>query len=140
MRFAGGLFALYIFFNGLERFWIEKIRVNNVLEFAGSELPRQSSSRWDLCCSAWHLWPSSGNDPETGRSDIYRLSSLGHASVIKEKAFQASGYIIISGFSKFDNYLISNHFGLYVSEKPPLTAGFTGICLASSAAFGPAGC
>jgi len=35
MRFAGGLFALYIFFNGLERFWIEKIRVNNVLEFAG---------------------------------------------------------------------------------------------------------
>jgi prolipoprotein diacylglyceryltransferase len=31
----GTLFALYIFFNGFERFWIEKIRVNNILHFAG---------------------------------------------------------------------------------------------------------
>lgn len=31
----GVIFASYIFFNGLERFWIEKIRVNNVLSFAG---------------------------------------------------------------------------------------------------------
>jgi phosphatidylglycerol:prolipoprotein diacylglycerol transferase len=31
----GVIFASYIFFNGLERFWIEKIRVNNVLTFAG---------------------------------------------------------------------------------------------------------
>jgi len=31
----GVLFALYIFMNGLERFWIEKIRVNNIVNFAG---------------------------------------------------------------------------------------------------------
>jgi prolipoprotein diacylglyceryltransferase len=28
IRFAGGLFGVYLFFNGFERFWIEKIRVN----------------------------------------------------------------------------------------------------------------
>lgn len=31
----GVLFALYIFMTGLERFWIEKIRVNNIVSFAG---------------------------------------------------------------------------------------------------------
>ena len=32
---AGILFAAYIFANGLERFWIEKIRVNNIVTFLG---------------------------------------------------------------------------------------------------------
>lgn len=32
---AGILFAAYIFANGLERFWIEKIRVNNIVSFLG---------------------------------------------------------------------------------------------------------
>ncbi len=32
---AGVLFAIYLMFNGVERFFIEKIRVNNVFEFIG---------------------------------------------------------------------------------------------------------
>jgi len=35
LKIAGQLFAIYLMFNGLERFLIEKIRVNNVFEFLG---------------------------------------------------------------------------------------------------------
>lgn len=35
LRPAGSLFALYLFLNGLERFFIEKIRVNNKMNFLG---------------------------------------------------------------------------------------------------------
>jgi len=35
LRIAGQLFAIYLMFNGLERFFIEKIRVNNVFDFLG---------------------------------------------------------------------------------------------------------
>jgi len=35
VRPAGGLFCLYLILNGLERFFIEKIRVNNRLDFFG---------------------------------------------------------------------------------------------------------
>jgi len=35
LRPAGSLFALYLVLNGIERFFIEKIRVNNRLNFFG---------------------------------------------------------------------------------------------------------
>ena len=35
LKIAGQLFAVYLMFNGLERFFIEKIRVNNVFDFLG---------------------------------------------------------------------------------------------------------
>ncbi len=35
LKIAGQLFAIYLMFNGLERFLIEKIRVNNVFELLG---------------------------------------------------------------------------------------------------------
>jgi prolipoprotein diacylglyceryltransferase len=35
MRPAGTLFALYLVLNGIERFFIEKIRVNNRLDIFG---------------------------------------------------------------------------------------------------------
>ena len=35
MKVAGTLFALYLILNGLERFFIEKIRVNNKMDFLG---------------------------------------------------------------------------------------------------------
>ena len=35
IRPAGALFALYLILNGLERFLIEKVRVNNRLDFFG---------------------------------------------------------------------------------------------------------
>jgi prolipoprotein diacylglyceryltransferase len=35
LRPYGALFALYLILNGLERFFIEKIRVNNRMEFLG---------------------------------------------------------------------------------------------------------
>jgi prolipoprotein diacylglyceryltransferase len=35
MRPFGALFALYLILNGIERFLIEKIRVNNELDFFG---------------------------------------------------------------------------------------------------------
>ncbi|MEI6948284.1 prolipoprotein diacylglyceryl transferase family protein [Paraflavisolibacter sp. H34] len=35
MKLAGSLFCLYLVFNGLERFFIEKIRVNNEMDFLG---------------------------------------------------------------------------------------------------------
>ena len=31
----GKLFAAYLMFNGVERFWIEKIRVNNTFDLLG---------------------------------------------------------------------------------------------------------
>ncbi len=37
MRIPGMLLALYVIFAGIERYFIEKIRVNNVLEFMGIE-------------------------------------------------------------------------------------------------------
>ena len=33
MKVAGTLFALYMIFNGVERFFIEKIRVNDKIDF-----------------------------------------------------------------------------------------------------------
>ena len=38
LKLAGSLFALYLILNGLERFMIEKIRVNNKMEFLGMEI------------------------------------------------------------------------------------------------------
>lgn len=35
MRLAGSLFCLYLILNGLERFFIEKIRINNQIDFLG---------------------------------------------------------------------------------------------------------
>lgn len=35
LKVPGQLFAIYLMFNGLERFMIEKIRVNNIFEFMG---------------------------------------------------------------------------------------------------------
>jgi prolipoprotein diacylglyceryltransferase len=35
LRPAGTVFALYLILNGLERFFIEKIRVNNRIDFLG---------------------------------------------------------------------------------------------------------
>ena len=37
IQIPGQLFALYLIFNGFERFWIEKIRVNAIMEMAGIE-------------------------------------------------------------------------------------------------------
>jgi len=34
-KVKGTLFAVYLMFNGVERFWIEKIRVNAPMEFLG---------------------------------------------------------------------------------------------------------
>jgi len=38
MKFSGNMFSLYLIFNGLERFWIEKIRVNNKMTILGQQL------------------------------------------------------------------------------------------------------
>ncbi|MBU2555458.1 MAG: prolipoprotein diacylglyceryl transferase, partial [Bacteroidetes bacterium] len=38
IKIAGLLFAIYLMFNGIERFLIEKIRVNNVFELWGLEV------------------------------------------------------------------------------------------------------
>lgn len=38
ITFAGGIFALYLIFNGIERFLIESIRVNNKMDFLGMEV------------------------------------------------------------------------------------------------------
>ncbi len=38
LTIPGALFAIYLMFNGLERFLIEKIRVNNVFDFMGMNL------------------------------------------------------------------------------------------------------
>ena len=38
IKTAGILFAIYLMFNGFERFWIEKIRVNSVYKIFGSEI------------------------------------------------------------------------------------------------------
>ena len=35
---AGVLFSVYLIFNGFERFWIEKIRVNTTFELIGIEM------------------------------------------------------------------------------------------------------
>lgn len=35
IQIPGLIFAIYLMFNGFERFWIEKIRVNNVFDFLG---------------------------------------------------------------------------------------------------------
>jgi prolipoprotein diacylglyceryltransferase len=34
-KVPGTLFSVYLMFNGMERFWIEKIRVNAPMEFMG---------------------------------------------------------------------------------------------------------
>lgn len=38
IRLAGAMFGIYMIFNGLERFLIEKIRVNNTFDFLGMEI------------------------------------------------------------------------------------------------------
>lgn len=38
LNFMGQMFGLYLFFNGLERFWIEKIRVNSKYHIFGAEI------------------------------------------------------------------------------------------------------
>lgn len=38
IKIPGVLFFLYVFLNGVERFWIEKIRVNDKINFLGMEL------------------------------------------------------------------------------------------------------
>lgn len=38
LKVAGSLFAIYLMFNGVERFLIEKIRVNNTFNFLGMEV------------------------------------------------------------------------------------------------------
>lgn len=38
LKIAGSLFAIYLMFNGTERFLIEKIRVNNIFNFLGMKL------------------------------------------------------------------------------------------------------
>ena len=38
ISFPGGLFAIYLMFNGTERFLIEKIRINNTFPFLGMEV------------------------------------------------------------------------------------------------------
>ena len=38
VKVPGMLFSIYLMFNGMERFFIEKIRVNNVFEFLGMEV------------------------------------------------------------------------------------------------------
>ncbi|MFM6984382.1 MAG: prolipoprotein diacylglyceryl transferase family protein, partial [Chitinophagaceae bacterium] len=35
LNYAGTLFGIYLVMNGFERFMIEKIRVNTIMEFAG---------------------------------------------------------------------------------------------------------
>jgi phosphatidylglycerol:prolipoprotein diacylglycerol transferase len=37
IKIPGLLFAIYLMMNGLERFFIEKIRINNIIQFAGIE-------------------------------------------------------------------------------------------------------
>ena len=37
IKIPGLLFAIYLMMNGLERFFIEKIRINNIIQFAGFE-------------------------------------------------------------------------------------------------------
>ena len=101
----------------------------------GSELPRQSSSRWDLCCSAWHLWPSSGNDPETGRSDIQTIFIRSYQRHKRRRLFQASG-LWLRPFSKFDNYLIFKSFRTLcvgeTSSLPPCSQAFVWLHLQHS--------
>jgi prolipoprotein diacylglyceryltransferase len=38
LKVPGMLFALYLFLNGMERFWIEKIRVNVKMDFLGLQI------------------------------------------------------------------------------------------------------
>jgi prolipoprotein diacylglyceryltransferase len=38
IKIPGMIFALYLAFNGLERFWIEKIRVNDTYKLLGMEI------------------------------------------------------------------------------------------------------
>jgi phosphatidylglycerol:prolipoprotein diacylglycerol transferase len=37
IKIPGLLFTIYLMMNGMERFFIEKIRINNIIQFAGFE-------------------------------------------------------------------------------------------------------
>ena len=53
---AGGLFCLYLILNGFERFFIEKIRVNNKLYFLGMELTQAELISFSLILFGILLW------------------------------------------------------------------------------------
>ena len=56
IRPAGGLFCLYLILNGLERFFIEKIRVNNRLDFFGLHPTQAEVISFGLILLGAGLW------------------------------------------------------------------------------------
>ncbi|HEY0356797.1 MAG TPA: prolipoprotein diacylglyceryl transferase [Flavisolibacter sp.] len=53
---AGSLFALYLVLNGLERFFIEKIRVNNKMDFLGMQPTQAEVISFGLILAGVLLW------------------------------------------------------------------------------------
>ena len=56
LRPAGALFALYLILNGLERFFIEKIRVNNKMNFLGMQPTQAEVISLGLILAGILLW------------------------------------------------------------------------------------
>ncbi len=55
-KIPGTLFALYLMLNGLERFFIEKIRVNNTIDFLGLKITQAEIISSILFLSGLFLW------------------------------------------------------------------------------------
>lgn len=52
----GKIFAAYLMFNGVERFWIEKIRINNTFEFLGMTMTQAELISVCMFLSGVALW------------------------------------------------------------------------------------